>query len=334
MLRNRQFRLAERPAGRVDERTFALGEADVPVPGEGEALLRTLYLSLDPTNRIWITDMPQYMPPVQIGDVMRGSGVAEVVESRDPKLAPGDLVTGMIGWQDYSLSGSSLAVRKVPRAYPIPTLLNVGGGTGLTAYFGLTDIGQPKPGETVFVSAASGAVGSVAGQIAKILGARVVGITSGAEKCRHLIEDLGFDAAVDRTNPDWCDALAAATPDGIDVDFENAGGAIMEAAMQRMNLFGRVVLCGMIAGYNDSHKALGDFELILMRRLTVRGFIILDYAPRFGEGVRQLMQWVAEGKIKHHETIVDGLENAPAALNRLFDGDKLGKLLIRVTEGR
>jgi hypothetical protein len=225
-------------------------------------------------------------------------------------------------------------MQKLPSGVPIslPALLGVCGATGLTAYFGLTDLGAPKAGETLLVSAASGAVGSIVGQIGKILGMRVVGVTGGPEKCRHIVQDLGFDAAVDYRAPDWRDQLAVATPTGIDINFENVGGDIMDAVLHRMNLHSRFVLCGMISGYNDGGTARGDFTQLLMKRITLRGFIILDYAPRFAEGVLQLVQWLLEGKLKHQETIVDGLENAPTALNRLFDGDKLGKLMLRVAD--
>lgn len=331
---NRQFRLAQRPTGRVDDSTFALAAVPAPTPAPGEALVRALYLSLDPTNRIWITDMEQYMPPVQLGEVMRGYGIGQVVASHDPNLAPGDLVNGMLGWQDYTIAGPANPMQKLPSGLPIPipALLSVCGATGLTAYFGLTDLGAPKAGETLLVSAASGAVGSIVGQIGKILGMRVVGITGGPAKCRHIVEELGFDAAVDYRAADWREQLIAATPGGVDVNFENVGGDIMDAVIHRMNLHSRLVLCGMISGYNGSEKSLGDFTQLLMKRITLRGFIILDYVPRVMEGVMQLTQWLMEGKLKHQETIVDGLEHAPEALNRLFDGDKMGKLMIKVAE--
>jgi NADPH-dependent curcumin reductase CurA len=333
-VQNRQFTLAQRPTGRVDAHTFALASTALPVPGEGEALVRALYLSLDPTNRIWITDMEQYMPPVQIGEVMRGFGIGQIVESRHPELAVGDLVNGLLGWQDYTITGPGNPMQKLPSGLPIPipSLLNVCGVTGLTAYFGLTELGAPKAGETLLVSAATGAVGSVVGQIGKILGMRVVGITGGAEKCRYITETLGFDAAVDYRAADFQAQLEAATPAGVDVNFENVGGTVMDAVMHRMNLHSRLVLCGMISGYNEGGKSLGDFTLILMKRITVRGFIILDYVPRFTEGAMQLMQWMFEGKLKGQETVVDGLEHAPEALNRLFDGDKMGKLMIKVAD--
>jgi NADPH-dependent curcumin reductase len=304
------------------------------VPGEGEALVRALYLSLDPTNRIWITDMEQYMPPVELGEVMRGYGIGQVVTSNAPDLSVGDLVNGMLGWQDYTITGPANPMQKLPGGLPIPipTLLGVCGATGLTAYFGLTELGAPKKGETLLVSAACGAVGSVAGQIGKILGMRVVGVTGGAEKCRYIVEELGFDAAVDYKAADWQEQLAAVTPDGVDVNFENVGGEIMDAVIGRMNLHSRIVLCGMISGYNDGGRALADFTQILMKRITVRGFIILDYLPRFAEGVMQLVQWMMAGQLKGQETIVEGLENAPEALNRLFDGTKMGKLMLKVAD--
>jgi NADPH-dependent curcumin reductase CurA len=336
MPENRQFRLAHRPSGRVDAKTFTLETTAAPTPRDGEALVRALYLSLDPTNRIWITDMEQYMPPVQIGEVMRGYGIGQVVVSKHPDLAPGDLVNGMLGWQDYAIAGAENPMQKLPGGLPIPlpALLGVCGATGLTAYFGLTELGAPREGETLLVSAASGAVGSVAGQIGKILGMRVVGITGGPEKCRYIVEELGFDAAVDYRAANWRDHLAAATPRGVDVNFENVGGDIMDAVLHRMNLHSRLVLCGMISGYNADGKLLGDYSPLLMKRITLRGFIILDYAPRFMAGAMQLMQWLMAGKLKHTETILQGLEQAPPALNRLFDGDKLGKLMIQVAEPR
>lgn len=291
---NRQFRLKTRPTGRIEKSNFDFVEESVPEPGPGEALVRVLYLSLDPTNRIWMSDMDQYMPPVGIGEVMRGGGVGVVVKSNSARYKEGDHVSG------------------------------------LTAYFGLLDLGRPKPGETVVVSAAAGAVGSVVGQIAKIKGCRAVGIAGGPDKCRHIVEDLGFDAAVDYKRPDWREQLAAATPDGIDVNFENVGGEIMEAVMARMNLFSRMPLCGMISGYNTGEPMRGDFSPILMRRIELRGFIVIDFMDKFAEGAMQLAQWVVEGKLKHRETIVDGLENAPVAVNKLFDGGNIGKLVVKL----
>ena len=246
----------------------------------------------------------------------------------------GAYVSGLTGWQDYCIADEGArAMSVLPDGLPVdlPVMLGACGMTGLTAYFGLLELGRPKPGETVLVSAAAGAVGSVVGQIAKIKGCRAVGIVGGPDKCRHIVEDLGFDAAVDYKAKDWREQLAAATPDGIDVNFENVGGEIMEAVMARMNLFSRMPLCGMISGYNTGDPAMrGDFSPILMRRINVRGFIVIDFMEKFAEGTMQLAQWVMEGKLKHRETIVDGLENARVAVNRLFDGENIGKLVVKL----
>ena len=333
---NRELRLRRRPVGRIAPDDFELVRAPVPTAGPGEAVVRNLYLSLDPTNRIWVEDVEQYMPPVQLGDVMRGSGLGQVVESNDPTLPPGTIVSGLLGWQDYAVLGGSRGVlaQPVPAGLPVPlpTLLGALGVTGVTAYFGLLDVGQPKAGETVVVSAAAGATGSVVGQIARIKGCRVVGIAGGAEKCGWITRDLGFDAAVDYKTPDWRDRLRAATPAGVDLDFENVGGEIMDEVMARMNLGGRVVLCDMISGYNEGKPMHGRFDTILMKRLRVQGFIVIDYLPRFAEAITQLAQWMAEGKLKHRDTIVDGLERAPEALNLLFDGGNVGKLIVKIAD--
>ena len=332
---NRQFRLKTRPTGRIEKTNFDFVEQPIPEPGPGEALVRVLYLSLDPTNRIWMSDMDQYMPPVAIGEVMRGGGVGVVVKSNSARYKEGDRVSGLTGWQDYCIADEGMrAMSVLPKDLPVdlPVMLGACGMTGLTAYFGLLELGRPKPGETVVVSAAAGAVGSVVGQIARIKGCRAVGIAGGPEKCRHLIEDLGFDAAVDYKRDDWREQLAAATPDGIDVNFENVGGEIMEAVMARMNLFSRMPLCGMISGYNSGEPMRADYSPILMRRIEIRGFIVIDFMEKFAEGAMQLAQWVVEGKLKHRETIVEGLENAPVAVNRLFDGQNIGKLVVKVGE--
>ncbi len=333
---NRQYRLKSRPSGRIKTSDFDLVKAPIPEPGAGEALVRTLYLSLDPTNRIWMSDMDQYMPPVEIGAVMRGGGIGVVVKSNSSAYQVGDHVSGLTGWQDYTIATESPANRMgvIPKGLPVPltAMMGAAGMTGLTAYFGLLELGQPKEGDTVVVSAAAGAVGSVVGQIAKIKGCRAVGIAGGPDKCRHLVETLGFDAAVDYKSAGWREKLAEATPKGIDVNFENVGGEIMEAVMARMNLFGRMPLCGMISGYNSDQPMRADFSPILMRRINIRGFIVTDFFAKFGEGSRQLAQWVAEGRLRHEETIVDGLEEAPTAVNRLFDGKNIGKLIVKVAD--
>jgi len=265
---------------------------------------------------------------------MRGGGIGVVVKSNSARYKEGDHVSGLTGWQDFCIADEGMrAMSVLPKGLPVdlPVMLGACGMTGLTAYFGLLELGRPKAGETVVVSAAAGAVGSVVGQIAKIKGCRAVGIAGGPDKCRHIVEDLGFDAAVDYKRADWREQLAAATPDGIDVNFENVGGEIMEAVMARMNLFSRMPLCGMISGYNTGDPAMrGDFSPILMRRIEVRGFIVIDFMEKFAEGAMQLAQWVVEGKLKHRETIVDGLENAPVAVNKLFDGGNIGKLVVKL----
>lgn len=336
--KNRQFRLSTRPTGRVTRDNFQFVEEALPEIGDGEALVRNVYLSLDPTNRIWMSDMEQYMPPVQIGEVMRGLGAGVVERSNNPKYKIGDIVTGLTGWQDYFVAkeGGPFGLAVLPKipGVPLQALVGAAGMTGWTAYFGLLDLGKPQKGETLVVSAAAGAVGSVVGQIGKIHGLRVVGIAGGKEKCRWLTEELGFDAAVDYKAPTFQQDLVAATPNGIDINFENVGGEIMNAVYNRLNLQGRFVLCGMIAGYNDADDSKTRLSLgpTLMKRLHIQGFIVSDFADRFPEATMKIAQWIAEGKLKHKETVVDGLENAPETLNKLFDGDNMGKLLIKVSD--
>ncbi len=334
--KNRQFKLAARPRGTIKTSDFEYVETEIPKPGPEQALVRNIYLSLDPTNRIWMSDMPQYMPPVQLGEVMRGIGIGQVVESNNPAFAPGDLVQGLVGWQDYLLIDEKSGMPKLPRELdvPISAFLSGIGMTSQTAYFGLLDVGRPKEGETVVVTAAAGATGSVAGQIAKIKGCRVIGIAGSPEKCAWLKDELGFDAAVNYKDADWKEQLARACPNGIDIDYENVGGEILDAILPLFNLKGRVVLCGLISAYNADKPVPGPyrFDQILMKRLRVEGFIYLDYAPRFGEAMRELAGWLKQGKLKVRETVVEGLENAPTALNRLFDGTNIGKLMIKIAD--
>ncbi|MBO7845041.1 NADP-dependent oxidoreductase [Burkholderia pseudomallei] len=329
---NRQLRLKARPDGRVGHEHFTLAEAPLPPLGPGEMLVRVLYLSMDPTNRVWMSDIPQYLPPVAIGDVMRALGIGRVVASNAPGFAEGDLVQGLVGWQDYAhVRADEIAqYTKLPAALglPLPRLLGACGMSGLTAYYGLTEIAPVQPGETLVVSAAAGSVGSVAGQIGKIHGARVVGIAGGADKCRYLTDELGFDAAVDYKSDDWKRALKDATPDGVHVSFENVGGEIMRAVLSRMAIGGRVALCGVIANYNDGRPA-DDVSVLIAKRLTMRGFLILDYR-KSREAIATLAGWLRDGRLKAEETVADGLTNAPDVLNRLFDGSHRGKLVLRV----
>ncbi|GLQ48278.1 NADP-dependent oxidoreductase [Dyella lipolytica] len=332
---NRQLRLKTRPEGLVKREDFDLQQQPVPELKEGEFLVRVLYLSMDPTNRVWMSDIPQYMPPVAIGEVMRALGLGRVVASKSAHFAEGDLVQGLVGWQDYAVIDDRRRkdyVKLPPHpSVPLPTLLGACGFSGITAYYGLTEIAPVQPGETLVVSAAAGSVGSIAGQIGKLRGARVVGIAGGPDKCRHLVEDLGFDAAVDYKADDWKQALADATPDGVHVNFENVGGAVMRAVLSRMVNGGRVALCGLIANYTSDTRPGADYSIIIVKRLTVRGFLAFDYADTH-KAAQELVGWVQSGRIKAEETIEDGLENAPLVLNKLFEGSNRGKLLLRVSD--
>lgn len=333
---NQQWVLKRRPGTSVAADDLDLVSAPVPDLEEGELLVRNLYLSLDPTNRLWMSDRDQYLPPVGLGEVMRGGTVGIVEESRSARFAVGDLVLPSEGnWQLYSVAKERHS-RKLTRNAGIPATahLSVLGGTGLTAYFGLLDICRPKEGETLVVSAAAGAVGSIVGQIAKLKGCRVVGIAGGADKCRWIVDDLGFDAAIDYKAEDVGQALDRLCPDGVDMNFENVGGPIMDAVFSRLKLNGRMALCGMISGYNNEGPLAGptDFGRVLMKRLTIRGFIVIDYLPRAKEALTELGGWIAEGRIQWKDHIVDGLDQAPAALGRLFTGDHNGKLVIQISK--
>lgn len=328
---NRQWILKKRPVGDIRHGDLELVETPIPVPGPGQILVRTLYLSLDPTNRIWMSDMDQYMPPVQLGEVMRGGTLGVVEQSNNPDYKVGDIVNGLAGWQEYVVADAAQKMTKGP--VPLPAYMSVLGMTGATAYFGLLDLGKPKAGETVVVSAAAGAVGSIVGQIAKLKGCRVVGIAGSDEKCRHLVQDFGFDACINYKKENIRAALKRECPNGIDVDFENAGGEILEAVLEQINLKARIVLCGMISMYNDKEPRPGpNLTNILMKRARIEGFIIIDYFPRLGEFVADMSKWVGEGKIKYDTTVVKGIENALSALNMLFTGANTGKLLLQVSE--
>lgn len=338
-LLNRRFILRERPSGDFDPKVLQRVVEPAPVPGPGQALVRNLYLSLDPTNRIWMSEGDSYLPPVPLGEVMRGGGVGVVVQSNTAKFPVGAKVGGLFGWQDYALisdSGEQIA-QVIPGWLPVPLTATMGvlGVTGMTAYFGLLDIGKPKRGETVVVSAAAGAVGSIVGQIAKIYGARVVGIAGSRDKCEWLTQELGFDAAINRRDADWREQLRAACPKGVDVNFENVGGEIMEAVIELMNLHGRIVLCGMISQYGKDDRrnvGPGNFVDLLFKRLTLQGFIILDYVPRFALAQLRMMWWLKRGLIQDRSTVVKGFDNAPQALTQLFTGANTGKLFVEFDE--
>lgn len=334
--RNRRFLLRERPTGRIGPNTFELSEAPIPEIGDGEALVRVTWISLDPTNRGWINDMPSYLPPVGIGEVMRAAGLGEVVESRNPNYPVGLTVQGLVGWQDYAVVSDTTPLFPVEVADGVSPSAYLGalGMTGLTAWIGMREIAKPRPGETVVVSAAAGAVGSVAGQLAKADGARVVGIAGGPKKCALLTEQLGFDAAVDHRADDWAAQLVAATPNGIDVDFENVGGDIMDAIFARLNVRARVALCGLISGYNSADPPPGPraFGNLLVQRATLQGFIILDHLGRAAEATAEIAGLIAQGKLTPLETVVTGFEQLPTAINMLFDGTNVGKLVVRTSE--
>lgn len=334
---NRRIVLSSRPVGPPTVENFRLEALSVPTPGTGQMLLRTIFLSLDPYMRGRMSDAPSYAPPVAVGDVMVGGAVSRVQDSRHPDYRDGDLVLAYSGWQDYALSDGTGLIR-LDASLSHPSLaLGVLGMPGFTAYMGLLDIGRPEAGETVVVAAASGAVGSVVGQIAGIKGCRVVGITGAADKCCYVMEELGFDACINRHRFDFVGQLAAACPNGIDVYFEEVGGAVFDAVLPLLNVRARVPLCGLIAHYNDIALPPGPDRLVLLtrtlltRRIKMQGFIIFDdYGDRYDEFFRQMSAWVAEGRIKYREDIVVGLDKAPAAFIGLLEGKNFGKLVVKV----
>ncbi|HEX6312740.1 MAG TPA: NADP-dependent oxidoreductase [Acidimicrobiia bacterium] len=331
--RHRQILLAAHPVGMVRDGDFELAESPVPQAGDGEALLRTLYLSLDPAIRGWMTGEDSYVPGIQVGEPMRGGAIAEVVESRSPELNAGDLVLGMLPWADHAVVRPGVdIVRPIPRQDPITAFLSVYGVTGMTAYFGVLDVARPEPGDTFVVSGAAGAVGSVAGQIAAIQGCRVVGIAGGPDKCAWVTGDLGFDACIDYKAEDVDARLRETCPDGIDVYFDNVGGEILDAVLGQINERARIAVCGMISRYNDVELAPGPRNIfnIVPKRARMEGFIVLDYLDRFLDGILQMGQWVEEGRIKYAEDIVEGLDQAPRAMRRLFTGENTGKLIVKV----
>jgi NADPH-dependent curcumin reductase CurA len=333
MTTNRQLRLQTRPKGLLEPGDLQLVESPVPELQDGHALAKVKYLSMDPTMRVWMA-VDSYLPAVAIGEVMRSAGLAEVIESRNALFKKGDKIVGLTGLQEYVLiePQSKYPFQKVPSIPFVSDTLFLGalGMTGLTAYFGMTEIAKPQKGETLVVSAAAGATGSVAGQIGKIFGCRVVGIAGTDEKCKWLTEELGFDAAINYKHSSWKDELAAATPNGVDIDFENVGGQVMDAVLNRMNLHGRVALCGLISGYANESAGPANLGLIIVKRLKVEGFLILDYGARFTEAAMELGKWKMMGKLKDRQTIVEGLEKATEAINMLFTGGNTGKLLVKV----
>jgi NADPH-dependent curcumin reductase CurA len=338
---NRAIRLRRRPEGPVRDGDLELVEELVPELADGQALVRILVVSVEAASRIWMGHQRAFMPPAPIDAVMRSIGVGEVVASRRADMPVGDVVAGFTGWQEYCVADDSLleaplAVLPAPLPAPPSAFVGVLGHIGISAYLGVDHL-DPRPGQTMVVSAAAGGVGSIAGQLAKLRGARVVGIAGGPDKCRYVVDELGFDACVDYKDPAWREQLDAATPDGVDLDFENVGGEIMDHVLMRLNLNARIFLCGMVCQYNagsdrSAWRGLVNIDQIHMQRATMRGFIVTDHLDRWPEAVEHLAGLLAAGKLRCDETVVEGLQNAPAALDRLFSGATTGKLVVHVAD--
>ena len=332
-LQNHLFRLVKRPVGEPKREDFAFDTEAVGEIVDGQLLVKTLYLSLDPAMRGWMNDARSYIAPVALGDVMRAGGIGTVIASKHPKFHTGDAVSGMLNVQEYVISDGKGMVKIDPKLAPLTAYLNVLGMPGMTAYFGLLESGLPKAGETLVVSGASGAVGATVGQVAKILGLRVVGIAGGKEKCDYAINEFGFDACIDYKNQDVRKGLKEACPDGVDIYFDNVGGEILDIVLTRINLKARIVICGAISQYNNTEPVKGpsNYLSLLVNRARMEGIVVFDYAPRYKEGAAQMGQWMAEGKLKSREHIVEGLETFPDTLMKLFKGENFGKLVLKVS---
>ena len=331
---NHQFRLAARPAGLPKRSDWSVSEEPVRDPGPGEVLVKVLYISLDPAMRGWMNEGKSYIAPVGIGEVMRAGAIGCVLASQDPNFAAGDHVSGALGVQEYANVPGKQLTKVDGRIAPLPTFLNVLGMPGLTAYFGLLDIGKPQPGQTVVVSGAAGAVGSVVGQIARIKGSRAVGIAGGADKCRYLVDELGFDGAIDYKSADVKAGLKEHCPQGVDVYFDNVGGDILDAALTRLARNARIVICGAISQYNNTQPVKGpaNYLSLLVNRASMTGMVVFDYAARYAEAAREMAGWMAAGKLKSREDIVPGFNTFPDTLLRLFSGDNTGKLVLKVAD--
>ena len=323
--------LRERPSGMPERSNFEIVSETIPAPEAGEVVTRVLYLSIDPYMRGRLSDRKSYATPVQIGEVMTGESIGEVIDSADPRFAIGDIVVGARGWQSHTVSKGSALTKITPGEAPLPAYLGVLGMPGVTAYTGMTDIGQAKAGETVLISAASGAVGSVAGQIAKRAGARVVGIAGGPDKCLFVQEHLGFDACIDHQALSMDADIADACPNGVDVYFENVGGAVQAAAFKALNMFSRVIMCGMVAQYNEKEFPPGpNLGFVVAKRVKIQGLLVFDKPERFGEWRALAAPWVKDGSLRYRETIIDGLEQAPEALAMVLGGENFGKMIVKV----
>ena len=327
---NRQWTLTARPQGLPKRSDFSFAELAVLAPRDGQIVVRTHYISLDPAMRGWMNDARSYIPPIKLGEVMRAGAVGEVVASKNPGFREGDAVVGMFGMQDYAVSDGSGVQKVDAKLAPLPLYLSALGMPGMTAYFGLLDVGAPQAGQTVVVSAASGAVGALVGQIARIKGCRVVGLAGGAEKCAYVRDTLGFDAVIDYKNEDVGGGLSKHCPKGIDVYFDNVGGTILDDALARLARHARVVICGAISQYNSSAvDGPKNYLMLLVQHARMEGFVVFDYAARYGEGMQAMAGWLKDGSLKSKEDIVDGLETFPETLLKLFSGENFGKLAIK-----
>jgi NADPH-dependent curcumin reductase len=329
---NRQFKLAKRPVGMVKREDFEYAEAPVETPRDGELLIKISHISLDPAMRGWMNEGKSYVPPVGIGEVMRAGAVGEVIESKNPKFAKGDHVVGIFGVQEYALSNGKGVTKVDPKLAPLPVYLGTLGMPGMTAYFGLLEVGEAKAGDTVVVSGAAGAVGTVVGQIARIKGCRVVGIAGGADKCKWIVDELGFDAAIDYKHEDVKKKLKEHCPKGINVYFDNVGGEILDAALTQLAMHARIVICGAISQYNNTTPVKGpsNYLSLLVNRASMKGMVVFDYASRYGEAAKDMAGWMMAGKLKSREDIVEGLQTFPETLLKLFKGENTGKLVLKV----
>ena len=332
---NHQFKLARRPVGMVKRDDFDYVEAPAAQPGENEFLVKVLYISLDPAMRGWMNEGKSYIPPVGIGEVMRAGAVGRIVASKHPKFAVGEHVVGIFGVQEYAISNGKGVQKVDPRLVPLPVYLGTLGMPGMTAYFGLLDVGQPKAGETVVVSGAAGAVGQVVGQIAKIKGCRAVGIAGGADKCRYVVDELGFDACIDYKHEDVKAGLKQHCPKGVDVYFDNVGGEILDTVLTQLAMRARIVVCGAISQYNNTAPVKGpsNYLSLLVNRARMQGMVVFDYADRYAEAAREMAGWMQQGKLKTREDVVEGLETFPETLLKLFKGENTGKLVLKVADG-
>ena len=330
---NTKWVLKERPQGLVKNENFELIKEELRDIQDGEVLIENQYLSFDPTQRMWLTDLPGYLPPVQIDEVVRSGGIGKIVESKNENFSEGDLVSGMVGWQTHHIPSENdlKTMRKVPDVLPIPSMLNIFGTTGITAYFGLLDIGNPQPGETVVVSGAAGATGAMVCQIAKIKGCHVIGIAGGDEKCSWL-KDCGVDDVIDYKNSNVAEELTKLAKDGIDIYFDNVGGPILESVLFLININARIICCGSISNYTGDQMPVGprNLTMLIVRRAKMQGFLVLDYYGRASEAIDDISKWAMEGKIKHREDIQEGIENCPETLNRLFTGQNQGKQMLKI----